>query len=78
MIGGVEMKLSTMQPEHFLPKIAGESGISVRKNTMRHTMKLEDMIHENLSHNGGGEWVLKCMEMSILGKMIVGLTIWLI
>jgi hypothetical protein len=53
-----------------LPKIVGESGISIRNNRMRHTMKLKDMIHEQLSHNACGKWVLKSIEMSILGKMI--------
>jgi hypothetical protein len=33
-------------------------------------MNLDDMIHENLSHNGGGKWVLKSRKMSLLGKMI--------
>jgi hypothetical protein len=37
---------------------------------MRHVMKPEDMIHEKLRHIGGGEWVLKITEMSILGKTI--------
>jgi hypothetical protein len=37
---------------------------------MRHAMKLEDIIHENLSHCGCGEWVLKSTEMSIFGKTI--------
>ena len=37
---------------------------------MRHAMKLEDMIHEKLSHSGGGKWVLKSIEMSIFGKTI--------
>jgi hypothetical protein len=51
-----------------LPKIVGESGISIRNNKMRHNMKLEDMIHENLIHNAGGKWVLKSKKMRILGK----------
>jgi hypothetical protein len=37
---------------------------------MWHAMKLEDPIHENLSHNGCYKWVLKSTEMRILGKMI--------
>jgi hypothetical protein len=37
---------------------------------MRHAMKLEDLILEKLSHSGGYKWVLKSIEMSILGKMI--------
>jgi hypothetical protein len=37
---------------------------------MRHAMKLEDLIHENLSHIGCCKWVLKRKEMSILGKAI--------
>jgi hypothetical protein len=59
MIGGAEMQLGSLEPEQFLPKIAGESGIFVRDNRMRHAMKLEDIIHENLSHYGCSEWVLK-------------------
>jgi hypothetical protein len=53
-----------------LPKSVGESGILVRDNRMRHAMKFEDIIHENLSHCGCSEWVLKRKEMSIFGKMI--------
>jgi hypothetical protein len=53
-----------------LPKIVGESGISVRYNAMRHVMKLEDMMHEKLSHCGGSEWVLNRKKMSIFGNMI--------
>jgi hypothetical protein len=56
MIGSVEMQLGSLKPEKFLPKIAGESGISVRDNRMRHAMKFEYIIHENLSHYGCGEW----------------------
>jgi hypothetical protein len=52
-----------------LQKIAGESGVSIRNNRMRHAMKLEDLIHEKLSHSGGGKWVLKSTKMSILGKI---------
>jgi hypothetical protein len=58
MIDSVEMQLGALWPEHLLPNIAGESGISIRNNRMRHAMKLEDMIHEYLSHSGCGKWVL--------------------
>jgi hypothetical protein len=37
---------------------------------MRHAMKLENMIHENMSHCGCCEWVLKSTKMSIFGKEI--------
>jgi hypothetical protein len=50
LIGGVEMQLGALEMKQFLPKIAGKSGISVRDNRMRHAMKLEDIIHEKLSH----------------------------
>jgi hypothetical protein len=53
-----------------LPKIAGESGVSVRDNIIRHVMKLEDIIHEDLSHYGGCEWVLKRRKMSTFGETI--------
>jgi hypothetical protein len=53
-----------------LPKIVGESGVSVRDNRIRHAMKLEDIIHEDLSHCGGCEWVLKSTKMSIFGETI--------
>jgi hypothetical protein len=33
-------------------------------------MKLEDIIHEYLSHFGGYEWVLKSTKMRIFGEMI--------
>jgi hypothetical protein len=68
MIGGANMQLGSLEPKQLFPKIAGESGISIRDNRMRYAMKLEDIIHENLSHCGCGEWVLKSIEMSIFGK----------
>jgi hypothetical protein len=33
-------------------------------------MKLEDMIHEKYRHSGCSKWMLKSIEMSILGKTI--------
>jgi hypothetical protein len=33
-------------------------------------MKLEDIIHEYLSHCGDYEWVLKSTKMSIFGETI--------
>jgi hypothetical protein len=70
MISCVEIQLGTLYLEELLQKIVGESGVSIKNNRMRHAMKLEDLIHENLSHNGGYKWVLKRKEMSILGNMI--------
>jgi hypothetical protein len=70
MIGGVDMQLGALEKEQFLPKIACKSGISVRNNRMRHAMKLEDIIHENLSHHGCCERVLESKKMSIFGKTI--------
>jgi hypothetical protein len=70
MIGGAKMKLGFLEPGKFLPKIVGESWISVRDNRMSHVLKFEDIIHENLSLCGGGERVLKSTKMSIFGKMI--------
>jgi hypothetical protein len=37
---------------------------------MRHAMEFEDVIHENLIHNGCCEWVLKSTKISIFGNMI--------
>jgi hypothetical protein len=37
---------------------------------MWHAMKLEDLIHEKLSHSGCCKWVLKRTEMNILEKAI--------
>jgi hypothetical protein len=42
-----------------LPKIVVEIEVFVRDNRIRHAMKLEDIIHEYLSHCVGCEWVLK-------------------
>jgi hypothetical protein len=53
-----------------LPKIASESGVSFKDNRIRHAMNLEDIIHEELSHCDGCEWVLKRKEKSIFGNMI--------
>jgi hypothetical protein len=43
---------------------------SQRNNRVWHAMKLEDLIHENLSHRGCCKQVLKSTEMIILGKEI--------
>jgi hypothetical protein len=59
MIGGAEIKLGSLEPKQFLPKILGEIWICVRDNRMRYAMKFEYIIHENLSQCGCGEWVLK-------------------
>jgi hypothetical protein len=53
-----------------LPKISSESGVYVRDNRIRHAMKLEDIIHEYLSHYGGCEWVFKRTKMRIFGETI--------
>jgi hypothetical protein len=65
-----EMKLGALQLEQLLPKIASESWVAIRNNIMWHAMNLEDTIHENLSHRGRCKWVLKSIEMRILGKEI--------
>jgi hypothetical protein len=70
MIGCVEMQFGALYLEKFLPKIASESWVAIRNNRVWHAMKLEDLIHENLSHHGCCKWVLKGIEMSILGKAI--------
>jgi hypothetical protein len=70
MIDNAEMQLSALETKQLLPKISSKSGVSVRDNRMRHAMKLEDIIHEILSHCGFCEWVLENTEMSIFGKMI--------
>jgi len=41
-----------------------------RNNRVRHAMKLEDLVHENLSHCGCSKWVVKSEKMRILGKAI--------
>jgi len=59
MVVGVDMQLGSLELEKLFPKIVGEIWISVRDNRIRKTMKFEDIIHENLSHCGCCEWVLK-------------------
>jgi hypothetical protein len=59
MIGGDVMQLGSLDPKHLLPKIVGESWLSVKNNRMRHAMNFKDIIHENLSHYGCCEWILK-------------------
>jgi hypothetical protein len=59
MIGGAQMQLGSLYPEHLSPKNDGENGISVRDNIMRHAMKFEDIIHENLSYYGCSEGILQ-------------------
>jgi hypothetical protein len=70
MISCAEMQFGALYLEQFLPKIACESGVAIRNNRVQHAMKLEDLIHEDLSHCGCCKRVLKGAEMSILGKAI--------
>jgi hypothetical protein len=70
MIGSDEMQLGSLGMNKFLPKNDGKSGISIRDNRMRNSMKLEDIIHENLNHYVGCEWVLESKKMSIFGNTI--------
>jgi hypothetical protein len=70
VIGNAEMQLGSLYVEKFLPKIEGGSGVSVRDNRIRHAMKLEDIIHEDLSHYSSYEWVSKRKKMRIFGEMI--------
>jgi hypothetical protein len=44
MIGTIEMQLGALESEYLLPKIVGESWISIRNNRMNHAMNLDDMI----------------------------------
>jgi hypothetical protein len=62
--------LGSLDLVQFLSKIVGQNGIPVRDNKMRHVMKFEDIVHENLSHYGCGEWVLNIIEINIFGNMI--------
>jgi hypothetical protein len=64
------MQLATLNLEQLLPKIVGESWVAIKNNRMQHAMKLEDPIHEKLSHSGFCKWVLKRKKMSIFGKTI--------
>jgi hypothetical protein len=64
------MQFGALYLEHVLPKIACESGVAIRNNRVQQAMKLEDLIHENLSHRGCCKWVLKGREKSIPGKVI--------
>jgi hypothetical protein len=70
MISYAEMQLGSLYLEWLLPKIVGGSWVMIKNNRMWHAMKLEDLIHENLSHCGCCKWVLKSAEMRILGKAI--------
>jgi hypothetical protein len=70
MIIGDEIHLGALNLEQFLPKIVGESWVAIINNRMQHEMKLEDVIHEKLSHNGCCKWVLKSKKMRIPGKAI--------
>jgi hypothetical protein len=65
MIGCVEMQLGTLELEQFLPKVSCEGWITIRENRVGHSMDIEDIIHQNLSHDGGCEWVLEGKKMSI-------------
>jgi hypothetical protein len=70
MIGCVDIKFGSMELEQFFPKVVIEGWIMVRENRVGHSMKFEDIIHENLSHYGCCERVLEGIEMSIFGKVI--------
>jgi hypothetical protein len=51
--------MGALEMEQFLANFFGKSGISVKDIRMRCSMKLEDIIHENLRNYGGCEWVLE-------------------
>jgi hypothetical protein len=70
MISCAELQFCALYLEQFLPKIACESWVAIRNSRVRHAMKLEDLIHEDLSHRGCCKWVLKGAEMTVLGKAI--------
>jgi hypothetical protein len=70
MIRCAEMQLGALEIKQFLPKIACESWVTIRNNRVWHAMNLEDLVHETLSHHGCNKWVLKSIEMRILGKAI--------
>jgi hypothetical protein len=70
MVGSAEMQLGSLEIEPFLPKIIGKSCISFIENRMRHALKYEYIIHENLSHCECGERVLKSTKMSIFGSQL--------
>jgi hypothetical protein len=70
MISNVGMKFGALYLEQFLPKNACESWVTIRNNRVQHAMKLEDLIHETLSHRGCCKRVLKGEKVSILGNAI--------
>jgi hypothetical protein len=70
MIGRAEMQLCSLELEQFLTKVASEGWIVVGGNRVRHSMKFEDINHENLSHDGCCERVLEGTQMSIFRKVI--------
>jgi hypothetical protein len=70
MISCAEMQFDALYLEQFLPKIACEIWVTIKNNRVWHDMKLEDLIHEYLSHCGCCKQVLKGAKMSILGKVI--------
>ena len=70
MISCAEMQFGALYLEQFLPKIACEGWVAIINNRVRHAMKLENPIHEDLSHCACCKQVLKGAEMSILGKDI--------
>jgi hypothetical protein len=64
------MQFSSMELEQFLPKIVGQSWITIGDNSVGHSMNFEYIIDEHLSHGGCCEWVLEGIEMNIFGKEI--------
>jgi hypothetical protein len=70
MISGAKMQLGALDPGQFFPKVACESWIIVKDYRVGNYMKFEYIVHKNLSHYGGFEWVLEGIEMSIFGKDI--------
>jgi len=51
--------LGSLELKQFLLKVSGEIWITTRDNREGHSKKFEEIIHENLSHGGCGEWVLE-------------------
>jgi hypothetical protein len=64
------MQLCALYLKKILPIIAYESWVSMKNNRVQHAMKLEYLVHENLSHCGCSKGVGKSEKMSILEKVI--------
>jgi hypothetical protein len=59
MIGHAEMQLDALEPRKLFQKVSCECWITFEENRVGHSMEFEDILYQNLSHDGCYKCVLE-------------------